>query len=90
MDAPDGVLDVELVLEAVGDRLGVADDQQVVGHLVGVGRAGADAVPGQEAILGVDADAVPLAFPLDPLREALSSLLPAQLQQRLQRLADGV
>ena len=35
VEAADGVLDVELVLEAVGDRLRAADQEQVVGHLSG-------------------------------------------------------
>src|SRR4051812_22723959 len=50
VNAADGVLDVELVLKAVGDRLRVADDQQVVGHLLRVGRAGSGAMAGEEAL----------------------------------------
>ena len=53
MDAADRILDVELVLESVGDGIGAADDQQVVGNLVGIGRARAGAMTGQEAGLGV-------------------------------------
>jgi hypothetical protein len=51
VDAAHRVLHVELILDPVGDRLRVADDQQVVGHVVRVGRAGARAVAGEEFLL---------------------------------------
>ncbi len=49
VDPADGVLQVQLILETERDRLGVADDQQVIRHLLGVGRAaGADLVADEE------------------------------------------
>ena len=47
-DTADGILDVELVLEGERDRLRVADDQQVVRHLLGIGLPGPHPLPGQE------------------------------------------
>ena len=44
VDAPHRVLHVELILEAIRDHLRVADDQQVVGDLVGVGWTRPDAL----------------------------------------------
>ena len=89
MDAADRVLDVELRLEAVRDVGGAARDQQVVRHLVGVGGTGAGAVPRQVGVFRVDADAKALAVALGPRRPVdRSRLLLAQLEQRLQRLAD--
>ena len=48
VDPADSVLHVELVLEAEGNGLGIAHDQQIVGHLLRVRRSRSRAVAGEE------------------------------------------
>jgi hypothetical protein len=61
VETADRVLNVELVLEGIWDGLGVADDEQVVRHLIRVGRSGADTVAGQELAFGL-----PRQYPCSP------------------------
>src|SRR3954452_21676976 len=53
MDSSYGILDVQLVLEAERNLLGIADDQQVIGHVPGVGRAGAGSVEREKLLFGL-------------------------------------
>ncbi len=53
VQAPHGVLHVQLVLEGPGDRLRPPHQQQVVGHPAGVGRARSRPVAGQEGSLAL-------------------------------------
>src|SRR5262245_37904938 len=65
VNAADCVLDVQLVLEAVGDQLWIADDQQVVRYLLRVGWAGSGAMAGEKALLRL----------VRPVRRGLEGLL---------------
>ena len=87
MEAADRILDVELVLELVGDGIGAADDQQVVGNLVGIGRARAGAVSSQEAPLGVLVATVAVRAFVEP--EVVPRLLFAECDQVRQSFLDG-
>src|SRR6185295_17728051 len=79
VDAPDRMLDVELVLELERDLLRIADEQQVVRQCLGLRDAGGDAVAPQELALRL-AGAVrrlPVARRPHP-----SGLLAPQLEER--------
>ena len=52
-DAPDGIGDVELVLEAERQQVGSADEQEVVGDHVGIDGAGSGAEAAEERRLGL-------------------------------------
>ena len=86
MDATDRILDVEFVLELVGDGFRASDDQKVVGNLVRVGRAGAGAVTRQEAPLGILIAAVAVRAIIEP--EVIAGLRLAERDQASQRLFD--
>ena len=86
VDAPDGVLDIQLVLEAVGDGDRVADDEQVVGHLIGVGGSGSHAVSFQELVLALTGA---IAIGAGEDLEARTSLFFAQGEQRRQGFLQG-
>ncbi len=78
MQPADRVLHVELRLEAVRDGFRVAHQQQVIGHLGRVGRAGAGAVAGEEAGFGF---AGPQGAGAVVEAETLAGLAAAQLDQ---------
>src|SRR5215510_14680519 len=81
MNAAHGVLHIELILKAIGDGLGVADEEQIIGHLLWVGWPRACAVARQERLLRL-----PWTVRLDPgvlfvvVLVVLCRLLPPMLQ----------
>ena len=86
MDAPHRILHVELILEAIRDRLRVAGDQQVVGDLVGVGWPRPDALARQPRGLRlVRAEGLVAGI----LVIMVAGLAAAQIQQLLERVHDG-
>ena len=87
VDATHGMGHVKLVLEAVGDLLRVAGDQQIVGHLGRIDRAGRAAVARQPGVLRL-AGAVEELGVAGFIPVALAGLLLPELQQRVERLAE--
>ena len=89
VDPAHGVLDVELVLHAIGNLLRRRDEQHVVRELPGIDGTGAGAHPGEELLLGlarsigIGADALAVAAVV-----ATAGLGPPQRQQRAERFAD--
>ncbi len=91
MDATHGILDVKLKLKVKGYLLRAADNEQVIGHPVGVSRLGTiDTVPGQEfarrlggiAVSGRPVGAL-LAIHLEVTLLVLRRLFPTPVQQWL-------
>jgi hypothetical protein len=51
INAPDAILHIELILKAVWNGLGISHDQQIVGDVFRIGRAGASAVTSEKVLL---------------------------------------
>ena len=86
MDAPDGVLHVQLGLEPVGDLLRAGGDQYIIRYSLRIGRSGSGAVPLQPSALRFTR-AVAFAAGVDA--KVFTRLAAAQLEQLAQGLLDG-
>src|SRR6516165_3255287 len=78
VNAPNGILNVQLVLEAIWNRLWASYNEQVVGNFLGIGRPWTHARVRQELVFVIARPVRPRAR---EVRVTLAGLFPSELQK---------